>query len=147
MAALGPRKRVPVPVSQRLHLSQHELDLWGRRHLPLRANVRKAAGIEVGDRVAVDLEVDRESRSIEPPRDLAKALGAAGMRNGFAALSPSHQKEYVLWLDDAKRPETRVRRLDKIVEKLREKLGALAGPTGRTARGSVPTDLRKNSAG
>ncbi len=123
MAALGPRKRVPVRVTINGFTYRSTNSIYGGvAYLPLRADVRKAAGIEVGDRVAVDVEVDRESRSIEPPPDLAKALGAAGMRNGFAALSPSHQKEYVLWLDDAKRPETRVRRLDKIVEKLREKL-------------------------
>jgi uncharacterized protein YdeI (YjbR/CyaY-like superfamily) len=55
------------------------------------------------------------------PADLAKALRAAGLKNAFGTLSPSHQKEYVLWLDDAKRPETRIRRLGKIVDKLIEK--------------------------
>jgi uncharacterized protein YdeI (YjbR/CyaY-like superfamily) len=67
---------------------------------------------------------DRNARAIGPPADLAKALTAARLADAFARLSPSHQKEYVMWLEDAKRPETRERRMAKIVDVLREKHGA-----------------------
>jgi uncharacterized protein YdeI (YjbR/CyaY-like superfamily) len=66
----------------------------------------------------------RNSRGIDPPADLAEALRAAQESDAFARLAPSHQKEYVMWLEDAKRPETRERRLAKIVDVLREKQGA-----------------------
>jgi uncharacterized protein YdeI (YjbR/CyaY-like superfamily) len=66
----------------------------------------------------------RNSRGIDPPADLAEALRAAQQSDAFARLAPSHQKEYVMWLEDAKRPETRERRLAKIVDVLREKQGA-----------------------
>ncbi len=46
------------------------------------------------------------------PADLRRALaGAARARRGYEALSPSGRREYVEWLEDAKRPETRARRL------------------------------------
>lgn len=67
---------------------------------------------------------DPDARAIDPPADLAKALRAARLLDAFARLAPSHRKEYVMWLEDAKRPETRERRLVKIVEVLREKHGA-----------------------
>ena len=123
MAALGPRKRVPVRVTINGFTYRSTNSIYGGvAYLPLRADVRKAAGIEVGDRVAVDA---RSGPGVTQHRAAAgPGEGAWGRWDAewFAALSPSHQKEYVLWLDDAKRPETRVRRLDKIVEKLREKL-------------------------
>jgi uncharacterized protein YdeI (YjbR/CyaY-like superfamily) len=67
---------------------------------------------------------DRDPRAIDTPADLVKALRAARLLDTFARLAPSHRKEYVMWLEDAKRPETHERRLAKIVDAVREKYGA-----------------------
>ena len=72
------------------------------------------------------IEREDEPRVVEVPEDLAAALaddGAAG--EAFAGLSYSHQREYVEWIAEAKRPETRARRVVQATERLRE---------GRTAR-------------
>lgn len=46
---------------------------------------------------------------------------SAAERRAYDALAYSHRKEYVAWLEDAKRPETRARRIERIREKLRER--------------------------
>lgn len=57
-----------------------------------------------------------------PPEDLAAALAAApAAREGFAAMSPGHRREYVAWIAGAKRPETRERRIAQAVEQLSRK--------------------------
>ena len=63
----------------------------------------------------------RTQKGVELPSDLADALRAdAEARAIFEAMRPSCQKEYVAWVDEAKRPETRARRLAKLGERVRE---------------------------
>jgi uncharacterized protein YdeI (YjbR/CyaY-like superfamily) len=54
----------------------------------------------------------------DAPADLMAALAAAGLAEAFLALPPSHRKEYVEWIDGAKKPETRRRRIEGTVERL-----------------------------
>ena len=54
----------------------------------------------------------------ETPADLRAALDAAGLSATFDALAHSHRKEYVRWVDDAKKPETRAKRIAGTVDKL-----------------------------
>jgi uncharacterized protein YdeI (YjbR/CyaY-like superfamily) len=65
-------------------------------------------------------------RTTPPPVDLAKALRAARLLQGFTRMAPSHQKEYLQWLESAKRPETRSTRIEKIVLAVREKIARRA---------------------
>jgi hypothetical protein len=63
--------------------------------------------------------VDRKSRIVTPPKDLEKLLAKNGKaRAAFDALSFTNRKEYVVWILDAKKPETRAARLKKTVEML-----------------------------
>jgi hypothetical protein len=63
--------------------------------------------------------VDREKRIVTPPKDLQKRLAKnAKARAAFDALAFTHRKEYVVWILDAKKPETREARLTKTVEML-----------------------------
>ncbi|WIY06908.1 YdeI/OmpD-associated family protein [Amycolatopsis mongoliensis] len=58
----------------------------------------------------------------ELPGELADALAAApDARAAFEALPPSHRREYVRWVVEAKKPETRVSRAQKTVARLRDK--------------------------
>jgi uncharacterized protein YdeI (YjbR/CyaY-like superfamily) len=81
--------------------------------------VRDAARIGDGDVLTIDLERDDEERTVEVPGDLAAALDPA-MRTTFDDLSFTHRREYVRWIEDAKREETRARRVAKAVEMLRD---------------------------
>jgi len=73
----------------------------------------------VGDRVTVVLEADEAPRAIKAPIDLTRALKAnSPAQTRWKELSYTHQKEYVTAIEDAKRPETRARRIEKTVERL-----------------------------
>ena len=80
-----------------------------------------AAGVAAGDEVDVDLELDTEPRAVAVPSDFAEALDRdAEARCFFDGLSYSHQRQHVLAIEDAKTPETRLRRIDKALAMLRE---------------------------
>ena len=81
--------------------------------LPLRRSHRDAAGLEGGERLSVTLELDEQKREVEPPRDLVRALKAVpGAWRRWGELSFSHQREHVEAIAEAKKPETRTRRIE-----------------------------------
>jgi hypothetical protein len=95
--------------------------MGGRALLGLNREVREAAGIEAGQTVSVELARDDEPRTVEVPSELAAALDRdPAVRDTFDNLSYTHRKEYVRWIEEAKREETRTRRVEKSVELLRE---------------------------
>jgi 2,4-dienoyl-CoA reductase-like NADH-dependent reductase (Old Yellow Enzyme family) len=90
--------------------------MGGRPLLGVTRAVRNAIGKDVGDRVAVTVTRDDEPRTVEVPPGLVKALEAAGLRERFDELAYTHRKEYAQWVAEAKREETRARRIAKAVE-------------------------------
>ena len=83
-------------------------------------SIQEAAGVGQGDTVTVQLELDTAPREVAMPADLAKAVGKD--RNAQAAwdrLSFTNKKELARSLEEAKKPETRQRRLAAAVERLR----------------------------
>ncbi|HWJ97564.1 MAG TPA: YdeI/OmpD-associated family protein, partial [Acidimicrobiales bacterium] len=91
----------------------------GTTWIPVSAERRKGAGISAGETVEVAMVVDDAPKVIEVPGDLAAALEHAGARAAFDALAPSHRKEHVRAVTEAKKPETRERRIAKCVEMVR----------------------------
>ncbi len=78
--------------------------------------IRQKIGKSIGDEVSVELEEDLDLRKVEIPADLLQALETAPQaRAFFDRLSFTHQKEYVRWVTDAKRPETRLERIRRTV--------------------------------
>ena len=89
--------------------------------LGLNRSVREGAGVEAGDTVDVALELDTTPREVEVPEALAGALAEDPLaRAAFDRLSYTHRKEYSRWIGEAKRDETRERRLAKALEMLRQ---------------------------
>ena len=83
-------------------------------------SIQQAAGVKRGDRVTVDLDIDTAPRVIEPPADLAMALGRD--RKAAAAwekLSYTNKREIARGLEEAKKPETRAARLEAALKRLR----------------------------
>jgi hypothetical protein len=78
----------------------------------LRQSNREAAGVEGGETVEVRLDLDSEPRVVTPPADLVKALKAAPPAwDRWCELSFTHQREHAEAVADAKKPETRSRRV------------------------------------
>ena len=83
-------------------------------------SIQEAAGVGFGDAIAVELELDTTPRLVEPPVDLASAMaGNKTMAANWERLSFTNKKEMALSLTDAKKPETRERRLAAALAKLR----------------------------
>jgi hypothetical protein len=81
--------------------------------------MQQGAKAGVGDTVSVIMEPDTAPRTVAVPTDLKRALAKAPAQNQiFASLSYSHKKEYVDWIEQAKRPETRASRIEKCLAAL-----------------------------
>jgi hypothetical protein len=84
--------------------------------IPLRKSNLEAAGLEGGETLSVRLELDTEERVATPPADFLKALKAEPPAwDRWRDLSYTHQREYVEAIHDAKKVETRVRRIESAV--------------------------------
>ncbi len=95
----------------------------GNHVLGLRKELREMLGINFGDVVMVKLEHDHEPRIIAVPEDLQTILTHHPELNAaFEKLAYTHRREYVLWIEEAKKPETRQRRLEKTLELIRKNL-------------------------
>jgi hypothetical protein len=118
---LGGGKRAAVRVRVGGHTYRTTVARMGGRFLvPLSAENRAAAGVAAGDAVEVEIELDTAPRTVEVPADLAAALaGEEAARAYFDGLAYTHRKEWVRWVEEAKRPETRARRVASTVEQLR----------------------------
>jgi hypothetical protein len=122
VAALGSSRRPAVHATIAGYTYRSSVaSMRGRFMLPISAAVRSSAGVAAGEEVDVVLELDTEPREAEVPEDLAVALAAdAEAARRFEALSFSRKQGLVLPIGEAKTPETRVRRIARTVEKLRE---------------------------
>ena len=115
----GAGKKPPVVVNVNGYEYRSTVAVMGGRFMiPFSSDKRAATGIEGGDAIVVDLEVDTAPRTVEVPDDLAAALDAGGARAAFDALSTSARKAHVTSVESAKAAETRQRRVDGIVAKL-----------------------------
>ncbi len=115
----GAGKRVPVTVTLKDYTYRSTVAVMGGRCMVgLNAAHRAAAGLAGGEEHEVTIEHDSAPRTVEVPDDLAAALADAGLTAAFDALAYSHRKEHARTVTDAKKPETRQRRLAKIVEQL-----------------------------
>lgn len=122
-AAFG-RARPPVRATVNGYTWRTTIAVYGGISLiVLRREVREAACVVAGEQIAVELELDSEPRVVEPPDDLRAALDAAPeARAAFDSLSYTHRKEYVRWIEEAKRAETRRRRVEKAVSMLEDRV-------------------------
>lgn len=114
------KTRAPVRVTLKGYTYRSTIAVMGGEWLiPLRASHRQAAGLEGTETLSVRLELDEEKREVKPPPDLVKALRAVPAAwKRWQTLSFSHQREHVEAIEEARKPETRARRIAKAVEML-----------------------------
>lgn len=114
------KARVPVKVTINRYTWRSTIaNMRGCQFIVVNAEARAGAGVKAGDTVSVTLEPDTEKRDVEVPAALKRALGAA-LAATLEGLSFTHKKEYVNWYVEAKKEETRARRVEKMKEMLRE---------------------------
>lgn len=116
------KARAPVRVTINNHTFRTTTFTMGDRFwIPVNTENRTLANISAGDQIDVTMEVDTEPRIVTPPEDLLNTLRKK--KTVFAKwekLSYTHQKEFVRWIEEAKKPETRRRRIDKTIEQVAE---------------------------
>jgi hypothetical protein len=118
--AFGKRGRVPVRGTLNGAPFRGSLFPMGGCHfMVVNRHLRAAAGVSGGETVPVLMERDDEPRTIEPPADFARALkGNKEAQDTWDKLSYTHRREHVEHIEEAKKPETRLRRIEKSLELL-----------------------------
>ncbi len=83
--------------------------------------IREKVGKTFGDEVKISVELDTEPRVVEVPPELAKAFKKEKAAEAyFNSLAYSHKREYVSYITEAKKEETRVRRAAQTIEMLKK---------------------------
>lgn len=117
------KARAPVKVTLNGYTYRSTIaTMGGQACVPLRKSNREAAGLEGGETLEVMLALDTEKREVTPPSDLARALKAAPPAwERWQELSYTHQREHVEAIEEAKKPETRARRIASAVRDIQSR--------------------------
>ncbi len=126
-------KRFPVRATVNGYMWRTSVARMGGEFMVgLPRKVREGADAHAGDAVEVTLELDTAPREVEVPEALAVALETDGAaKAAFDRLAFTHRKEYARWVAEAKREETRDRRVAKALEMLH---AGKAPPSGAADR-------------
>jgi hypothetical protein len=118
----GTRARVPVRGTINgfsFRSSIFPMGKDGCHMMAVNRGMREGAKAKAGDMVSFVMERDDEPRVITPPEDLARVLKAnKAALAAWERLSYTHRKEYAKAIEDAKKPETRARRIEKTIAAL-----------------------------
>jgi hypothetical protein len=119
VAALGGKGRIPVQATfDGIEYRGSVVSMGGERIIGLLKDIRTRLGKQPGDVVTVTLELDQGERTVEVPEDLRAALEQTGLLETFQALSYSHRRQHVSWIEEAAKAETRARRIDQTVARV-----------------------------
>lgn len=120
--ALGAGKRPPVTVTINGYSYRNTVAVMGGAYMiGVSSEHRGPAGVQGGEEVEVDLELDTAPRVVDVPADLQAALDAdAVARATFDKLSYSNKSWHVLQVTGTKNPDTRARRVEKSIAALRD---------------------------
>jgi hypothetical protein len=119
----GRKGRVPVKGTINGFPFRSSLMNMGEGHMmAVNAEMRAGAKCKAGDTVSVVMELDEEKRTVEVSAYLKKIINAdPKAKEIWPKISFTHQKEYVRAIEDAKRPETREKRIAEMMDFLRKK--------------------------
>jgi hypothetical protein len=118
----GGAKAFPVRVTLNGHTLRLRLArMGGESMIGFSRAARAEAGVEPGQEIDVEIALDDTPREVEVPPELATALDAdAEARRAFDGLAFTHRKEYARWVAEAKRPDTREKRIADTVRMVKE---------------------------
>jgi bacteriocin resistance YdeI/OmpD-like protein/uncharacterized protein DUF1905 len=123
--SLGSGRRIPVRASFNGVAYQGSMVSWsGTYCIGVTKAIMGQAGVSVGDSLDVVVELDEVQRDVEIPADLQTVLSKRkDLKVAWDRMSFSHRREYVNAITEAKKPETRQRRIAKTVEALEGLVG------------------------
>jgi len=89
--------------------------------LGLTQEIRKQLGKNFGDEISVSLTEDKEERTVEIADDIINVFNENPEAKAlFDKMSYTHKKEYIRWINEAKKPETRENRKVKMIQMILE---------------------------
>jgi uncharacterized protein YdeI (YjbR/CyaY-like superfamily) len=132
VASFRQGKRPKVSVTIGTYTFRSTMAVYGGRYfLPLNRANRAGAGVELGQTVEVELALDAAPRFVELPTDLARALDAdPALREAFDRLAYSTRRDLATSVSEARREETRARRIARITESLQHRGGVATQTEG-----------------
>ncbi len=144
------RARAPVKVSLNGYTFRSTIfRMSDRNFIPLRKSNREAANIDGTETLEVTLALDTDERVVEPPADLVRAMKVAGAWKQWTEMSFTHQREWAEAVEDAKKPETRARRIENAVAQVgarKLKATPASKPVKNTAKQAVKKSASKKPA-
>jgi len=115
----------------------------GEFYMVVNREMREGAKVRAGDTVEFVMEKDDHPRTIATPPDLLKALNARkSVKDAWDKMSYTHRKEYVGAIEEAKKPDTRARRIAKAIEII----AAMGKPKAETPKKQSPSKAAKKTA-
>src|SRR5258708_2986432 len=120
----GTKGKVPVSATYEGVAESTSLFRYGypQHLLSVSKAIHQKIGKSPGETIQIELWKADENRTIEVPPDFQKLLKQEGLLPFFEKLSYTHRKEYCRWITEAKKEETRAKRLDKAIEMLKKKV-------------------------
>ena len=116
--AVWGKAKVPVKVTINGYTWRRTVgNRGGSQYIVVNADARRGAGVKAGDFVTITVEPDAERREIEIPLPLQRALGTK-LTQKLNGLSFTHKKEFIVWYSEAKKDDTRGRRIEKMKQML-----------------------------
>ena len=121
MKVFGTRARVPVRGTiNGFPFRSSLMPMDGCHRMVVNKEIREGAGVKAGDTVKVVIERDNAPRTVTPPPELKTELSKSKTaRANWEKLSFTNQKEMARAIADAKQEDTRVRRLAKVMDVLK----------------------------
>jgi hypothetical protein len=118
----GTKGRVPIHATfDALSYTGSLVKCGNSQHmLGILKSLREQLGKQPGDQVKVEVWKDEEVRTVEIPAEFAALLKKEKLLPVFEKLSYTNRKEYVRWITEAKKEETRAARLTKSIDMLRK---------------------------
>lgn len=116
--ALGGKGYIPVVASAQGLVTRTTLVPAGngQHRLFLHGKIRKKLGVDAGDIVGIVLRRDKKPDEIDVPADVAAALRKIrGAQAAFKMITPALRREFLRWVLNAKRPETRAKRIERAI--------------------------------
>jgi hypothetical protein len=120
----GTKGKVPVKVTFHGVPYSGSLIKYGKplHVLGVAKAIREQIGKGPGDTIEVVVWKDEEVRTVDVPAEFENLMKKEGLLAVFEKLSYTHRKEYCRWITEAKKEETRFKRLQKAIEMLKKEV-------------------------
>lgn len=112
------RSRVPLAITYDGEVFRTSISVYRGAWMMVVNEAMRAGGLTPPGTYTVDIDMDTSERTVDVPEDLSSALAAGGLGDAWEGLSDTMRKEYVRGVVEAKKPETRQRRIAKVVSDL-----------------------------